>query len=141
MRRFFRHPTDIPICVRTAIVSKEEQCDMKDLSEGGLSCFLYSLIEVGMIVDITITSIDPPYYGQGKIVWAKLCDDNSATPRYEVGIKFTDNDEMYKVRMVQQICHIEQYRRRILEEEGRELDSNSAAQEWIQLYAADFGRH
>jgi len=140
MRRFFRHPTDIPICVKTATLSKEEECDMKDLSEGGLSCFLYSPIEVGMIVDINITTIDPPYHGQGKIVWAKLCDDNSKIPRYEVGIKFTDNNEMFKVRMVQQICHIEQYKLRILEEEGRELDSNAAAQEWIQLYAADFGR-
>ncbi len=141
MRRFFRHPTDIPICVKTATLSKEEECDMKDLSEGGLSCFLYSPIEVGMIVDINITTIDPPYYGQGKVVWVKLCDDNCKNPRYEVGIKFTDNNEMFKVRMVQQICHIEQYKLRILEEEGRELDSNAAAQEWIQLYAADFGSH
>lgn len=141
MRRFFRHPTDIPICVKTATLSKEEECDMKDLSEGGLSCFLYSPIEVGMIVDINITTIDPPYQGQGKIVWVKLSDDYSKNPRYEVGIKFTDNNEMFKVRMVQQICHIEQYKLRILEEEGRALDSNAAAQEWIQLYAADFGRH
>lgn len=141
MRRFFRHPTDIPICVRTAMVSMEEQCDMKDLSEGGLSCFLVSPIEVGMIVDISITTIDPPYHGKGKIVWVKLCDDRSKVTRYEVGIKFTDNDEMFKVRMVQQICHIEQYKQRVLHEEGRELDSNAAAQEWIQRYAADFGKH
>jgi hypothetical protein len=141
MRRFFRHPTDIPICVKTATLSKEEECDMKDLSEGGLSCFLFSPIEVGMIVDISIASIDPPYQGQGKIVWVKLCDDYRKNPRFEVGIKFTDNDEMFKVRMVQQICHIEQYKLRILKEEGRSLDSNAAAQEWIQLYAADFGRH
>ena len=141
MRRFYRHPTDIPISVKIATVCKEEQCDMKDLSEGGLSCFLFSPIEVGMIVDINITAIDPPYFGKGKIVWTKSCQARDQRPCYEVGIKFTDNDEMFKLRMVQQICHIEQYKQRVFSEEGRKLDSNEAAQEWIQLYAADFGQH
>jgi hypothetical protein len=40
--------------------------------------------------------------------------------------------------MVEQICHIEAYRRNILQTEGRVLDGRSAALEWIDKYAADF---
>ena len=40
--------------------------------------------------------------------------------------------------MVEQICHIEQYRREVLKKEGRRLSSEEAASEWIVKYASDF---
>jgi len=42
--------------------------------------------------------------------------------------------------MVEQLCYIERYRREVREKEGRELDSSSAAAEWIAKYAANFPR-
>ncbi len=41
-------------------------------------------------------------------------------------------------RMVEQICHIEQYKNEILKAEGRQLDSKQAALEWIQKFASEF---
>ena len=40
--------------------------------------------------------------------------------------------------MVEQVCQIEHYRREVLRVEGRVLDAESAAVEWIGRYAAEF---
>jgi hypothetical protein len=40
--------------------------------------------------------------------------------------------------MIEQICHIEHYRKEVKLAEGRELSSEEAADEWIKRYAGDF---
>jgi hypothetical protein len=40
--------------------------------------------------------------------------------------------------MIEQICHIEHYRKEVKLVEGRELSSEEAADEWITRYAGDF---
>ena len=40
--------------------------------------------------------------------------------------------------MVEQICHIEHYRIKVKENDGRDLNIEEAAQEWIEKYARDF---
>jgi hypothetical protein len=42
--------------------------------------------------------------------------------------------------MVEQVCHIEQYKADVLKKEGRELTGEEAAKEWILKYAKDFPR-
>ena len=66
------------------------------------------------------------------MVWCR-----EACPGYEAGLEFSETNE-FKARMVAQFCQIEDYRRDVLEKEGRELSSEDAAREWIMRYAADF---
>ena len=40
--------------------------------------------------------------------------------------------------MIEQICHIENYRQLIKKEQGIELSSEQAAKQWIQKYAHTF---
>jgi hypothetical protein len=42
--------------------------------------------------------------------------------------------------MVEQVCHIENYRKKILAETGTVLTSEQAAKEWIFHYAKEFPR-
>ncbi len=49
-----------------------------------------------------------------------------------------DTDGAFATRMVEQIQHIEHYRQEVLLVEGRTLDGDSAALEWISRYAALF---
>ena len=63
------------------------------------------------------------------------------TPQgYDVGVAFDEAATLFAVRMVEQLCRIEEYRRRVAEEEGRQLSSEQAAEEWIRRYAASFPR-
>ena len=43
--------------------------------------------------------------------------------------------------MVEQVCHIESYLRRVREREGRSLTAEQAAREWIGSHAEGFGRN
>lgn len=138
MRRFVRHPTDIPIAVRSLQTDAPvdgDTCTMLDVSQGGLACEVAQSFAVGSLVEIHIASVWPEYKGRGEVVWCAAKAD-----RFEIGVAFTDHGEAYKSRMVQQVCQIEHYKNIVFEREGRVLDGDQAAAEWIEKYAADFPR-
>jgi hypothetical protein len=39
--------------------------------------------------------------------------------------------------MVEQVCHIEHYRKEVMVCEGRQLTSEDAAKEWVAKYASN----
>ena len=149
MRQFTRHPTDIPIFLSLSdsmaepstdsVVEAESvcanDCSMTDVSLGGMACEVPAELQVGALVDVNIPSVQPCYTGHGEVVWCKRCMQG-----FEVGIRFVDTEEAYKSRMVQQVCQIEHYKNQVFEQEGRLLDTNEAAAEWVEKYAADFPR-
>lgn len=135
MRRFVRHPTDIPIHVHAAQVQHNGhgECQMTTVSQGGLSCEVDREFNVGCLVDIHIPSVTPAYHGLGEVVWC-----HARAGGFLIGLRFTDREEAFKSRMVQQVCQIEHYKNLVFEQEGRVLDGNQAASEWIQKHAASF---
>jgi hypothetical protein len=106
---------------------------MTTVSQGGLSCEVMSRVRVGCRVEIDIPSVSPAYHGRGEIMWCRQKGE-----RYEIGVRFTDKEEAFKARMVQQVCQIEHYKNTVFEQEGRLLDGDEAAAEWIKKYAAEF---
>lgn len=135
MRRYVRQSTNLPVAVsaQSAVIEASGEAAMKSLSQGGLSCQLPTAVSIGTIVKIEIASVSPPYSGMGEIVWCQQCDEY-----FEVGVRFTDTEEAFKARMVQQVCQVERYRKRVFEQEGRLLDAEQAAAEWIEKYAENF---
>ncbi len=135
-RRFIRHPASIPIQICSHAASHRyhaQSVTTHDVSAGGLSCESDQLMTVGEAVEVEISLEYPPFKTIGHVVWCKGQGDG-----YIVGIGFADLATAYAVRMVEQICYIEEYRQKILKEEGRELTSEEAALEWISKHAADF---
>ncbi|MFO1390070.1 PilZ domain-containing protein [Cellvibrio sp.] len=133
MRNYIRHPTSIPIHI-SAGAKSNEQVVVSNLSAGGLSFETDIPVRVGSVVDLSIPCINPDYQGEGVIVWRR----SRKPTRFEVGVRFTNDDEYFRVRMVEQVCQIEEYRQQ-LAEAGRKLTSEEAAYEWIARFAADFG--
>jgi len=126
-RRFIRHPTGIPIQLSIPNYNSERlsgyapRCvQTNDISVGGLSCESSEAMSAGQAVEVDV-------------LWCK--GDGAG---YLVGIGFSDFATAYSVRMVEQVCHIEEYRQKVLDEEGRQLSSEGAAEEWIDKYAAEF---
>ena len=136
LRRYIRHPVDIPIQVSAD--SAEHDDDETDLTItnvglGGLAFLSSRPYEVLQRVTITIPILDQDNQLTGNIVWCEKSDRG-----YEIGIEFEKSRDNYRLRMIEQICHIEHYRREVERVEGRKLDSHEAAQEWIAAYAKDF---
>jgi hypothetical protein len=53
-------------------------------------------------------------------------------------VEFIESKDAFRIRMVEQICHIEHYKNEIREKEGRLLNGREAALEWINKYAGSF---
>ena len=53
-------------------------------------------------------------------------------------VEFLAQDNAFRARMVERICHIENYRSEIFLTEGWVLTSEEAAIEWIRKFASDF---
>lgn len=133
MRNYIRHPTSIPIHVTTG--QDIGNLELQNLSTGGLCFMTDKSVKIGSCIDFLIPVVKPDYVGKGVVVWR-----HKQAPRlFEVGLKFTSDDEFFRARMVEQVCQIEKYRHDI-EKDGRTLNSEEAALEWIEKYAKDFGK-
>lgn len=133
MRQFIRHPASLPIeyAVDDSIMHIKEF--VKNIGEGGLCFGVSDNIEPGSVIFIRIPVCTPAFEAKGIVVWC--CKTNG---KYELGVKFADAATEFRVRMVEQVCHIKQYKKEILEKEGRKLSDEEAAVEWIEKYAKDF---
>ena len=132
-RRFIRHTADVPIEVRavpgdTAVVQQGT-----NVSEGGLAFVSDTCLDTEGTIEVRIPEVEPPFEAHARVVWCRPEDG-----RYLVGVQFLDASDTFKARMVEQVCTIEKYRRDVREQEGRELNSQEAAAEWIQKFAGRF---
>lgn len=131
MREYIRHPSDIPIeC--TVIDNRDGGVrSLQNISRGGLSFSSKKSVNKGALVTVQIPGRDVEAHG--RVVWCKKHDGS-----YDVGVAFVNADDAYTMRMVEQVCYIEQYRRQVKQLEGRNLTGAEAADEWIERYAESF---
>jgi hypothetical protein len=134
MRSYIRHPSDIPIHVQVATISSQlANQRLTNVSHGGLAFESEVPIESGTVIQMNIDVVDPGFEAQGVVTHCHEEEDH-----YIIGLEFISRDDLFVARMVEQICHIEHYKREVAEREGRELTGQQAAKEWIAKYAASF---
>jgi len=133
-RHYIRHPADIPIELIPEVnpLALSESIDdvmkvekMENVSSGGLmfqSAIPY-MQSKRMIVKIT--GIKPEFEACATVSWCR-----KSGRFYLVGLEFIDKDTEFKVRMVEQVCHIMHYKNEVLANEGRKLGNDEAAKEW-----------
>ncbi len=132
MRRFIRHPSDIPIHYSLGADIATQQ-KLKDVGVGGLCFSSDQPIQIGSEIEIEIRVNESLFKAKGIVAWSRPEGDF-----YSVGVEFLDKSTRYSVRMVEQICHIEHYRSEVCANNGRVIDSEQAAKEWVEKYAAQF---
>ena len=136
IRKYIRHPSDVPIKVMLDLVEDaDDDSDdtLTNVSIGGLSFVSSQAIEAGQKVSVCIPILQQDNYLAGTVVWCE-----KSKKGYEIGLEFEGKKDVFRLRMIEQICHIEHYRKEIKIVEGRELNSEEAANEWISRYAGDF---
>ena len=137
LRKFIRHPADVPIEVTSVAVStikdNKSYNKLNNVSLGGLAYFSQQPLTIGQYVKVFFPLLDKMHGFSGRVVWIK-----PSVEGYETGIQFENAEELYSLRMIEQVCHIEHYRREIEHQQGRILTSEEAAKEWIKRYAGEF---
>lgn len=141
MRRFIRHPSDMPIDFQINEDEPPVAHKIRDVSLGGLCFTAERPMQRGSHIRIHIPIASAasdggdqqPFEADGVVAWCRREGD-----AYAVGVQFADQSTQFGVRMVEQICHIEHYRYDVYQEQGRVLTSEEAAREWVERYAAEF---
>lgn len=133
-RRFIRHTADVPIQVRAVPGQPARQQPGINISEGGLSFVSEEQIPIGTTIEIRIDEVQPHFEAHARVVWIRPQNGDG----WCIGVQFLDAADNFRARMVEQVCAIDQYRRKVETEEGRKLDRAEAAQEWITKYAGRF---
>lgn len=150
MRSYIRHPSDIPIQIdltteknmqgkaASEAVSAEtsdqtQGQQLSNISHGGLAFNAERPLETGAVITLKISSVQPAFEAEGLVTHC-----SREGQHYVIGIEFISKDSLFVARMVEQVCHIEHYKRAIAEKEGRHLSGEEAAKEWIERYAASF---
>lgn len=135
MRTYIRHPADIPVQIELKSQPANQQRQIRNVSYGGLAfvsdCFIEPAAEVRLCIDV----VDPRFEAEGIVSYCRKKAD-----LYLVGVEFIQRDDLYIVRMVEQICHIQHYKQQVALQEGRNLSAQEAAREWISKYASCFPR-
>jgi len=132
-RSYIRHASNAPVQVQAR--EQVHAADMDDVSDGGLAFRNELPLDVGRELKIAIPMIKPPFDAECVVRWCRATEDGD----YEVGVMFSDPETVFRMRMVEQVCHIMEYRENCLAQ-GREISFEDAADEWIRQFAAGFGQ-
>jgi len=127
----------VPIRVTLDVVDDDSDDSddetLTNVSLGGLSFVSKQPLQVDQMVRVSIPVLRQDNHLSGKVVWCEQSQNG-----YEIGIEFEGSKDVFRLRMIEQICHIEHYRKEVKFAEGRELSSEEAANEWITRHAGDF---
>jgi hypothetical protein len=132
-REFIRHTVDVPLEIESLSSAEARREHSRNVSSGGLAFVSNVCPRVGDLLKLRIPTVDPPFEAAAHVAWCR-----PDGPRYLVGVKFVDPAAAFRSRMVQQVCSIENYRKEVQEQEGRDLSTQEAAAEWIEKYAGSF---
>ncbi len=112
----------------------QHPCDeLHNVSLGGLAFQSSEPLPTTQTVEVSFPLLDETHSFHGKVVWSRKINNG-----YEIGLQFDDAEQMYRLRMIEQICHIEHYREQLRQQQGRSISIEQAAKEWISRYADGF---
>lgn len=135
MRSFIRHPANMPIEFGTDPKTKNKVRTLQNVSTGGLCFVSETAFEKGVQLKINIPNLRYKFFEECVVIWCRKKEK-----KYEIGVKFLDDQTTFRMRMVEQICYIENYRKEVFSNEGRKLTAKEASDEWIEKFAKEFPR-
>lgn len=104
-----------------------------EVSGFGLSFTTDKRLTPGNLVELTILVLDEP---QRFVTRVMECRKHAKS--YVAKVSFATEEDAFRARMAEQLCHIDAYRQSVQESEGRQLKSEDAAEEWIRKFASRF---
>lgn len=140
-RRYFRHPMCFPLsfCLVKSVLKKTSQqtSEVKNISRGGLLFSAKKEAAAGSLIQIKIPFQDKLFKVKAEVAY---CRKNNDSGLYDVGVKFINAKETFKVRLIEQMYLISEYRDLRSIELGRDISLQEASREWIKKYSARFNR-
>lgn len=135
-RKFYRHPASVPMRCRRRGHRKGDDGSTRNVSNGGVAFVSPKPFTPGDVLELEFPSLRHNVNIQGEIVWTTPLD----THHYLSGLRFNDEHERLRARLVEQMCEIDRYHRVQNERYGRDLSREEAAEEWVTRFAERYPR-
>lgn len=133
-RKYIRHLLVNPLEFQIEN-EKIERTATENISEGGLMFTSKKHVAPGTLIKINMPLYDKMFKIKASVIYSRK--DNH-TDLYSIGVSFTDYADAFKVKLIEQIYLIEEYRVLRSLQLGRDLSLKEASEEWIKRYSERF---
>ena len=148
-RRFIRHPLCFPLTYKVVEAPSSENnkkvsvkketyekpASTINISMGGLLFAAKKPVKTGSGIIIKMPFQDKVFNVRAKVAH---CDKNEETKLYNIGAIFQRLSASYKVKLVEQLYLISEFRDLKCIELGKDVSLEKASKEWIERYSARF---
>ncbi len=129
---FIHHPPGLPIQCKT-LKNRAAHSVSDEAGNIGL-CFEWEhYIKPGTLLEVEIPLRGETQKFSGRVILVRSKDTG-----FEIGIWLDNKSDSARIRIVEQICHIEVYLKHKRHHEGPFVSPERVAQEWINRFASRF---
>jgi PilZ domain. len=137
-RHFIRHPICYPLEFEHASKKIKERTKTLNMSEGGLLFLSKYPIKKSETIILKMPLQDKVFRIKAKVMHVKRDGENKGL--YNVGVSFYRYSDAFKVKLVEQLYLIDEYRMLRSLQLGHELTMQKASEEWIKRYSKRFAK-
>jgi len=137
-RQFIRHPISHPIEFEVLPHEQGERTKTLDVSEGGLLFLSKQNINPGKIIVLKMPFQDKLFKVHARVAHTEKDAENPNL--YSIGVAFYRYSDAFKVKLIEQIYLIDEYRSLRSIQLGREVSLREASEDWISRYSERFDR-
>jgi len=136
-RKFIRHQMCFPLKYKVVKNGPLAKSETMDIGMGGMLFSARKPVKPG-----TMISVEMPF--QNKIFNLKAvvahCKKSGETNLYNIGVAFRKLSAAYKIKLIEQLYLISEFRDIRSIELGRQISLEKASKEWIRRYSDRFSR-
>lgn len=141
-RKFIRHPLCFPLSYKVvdkagASGGKEARSNTINIGMGGLLFAAKRHVDEGSTIVVKMPFENKVFNIRARVVH---CDRNPETKLNNIGVRFYRLNDAFKVKLIEQIYLISEYRDLKSMQLGRQISMEEASREWIKRYSERFSR-
>jgi len=141
-RRFIRHPISLPLVYKViksglTQTSEDMPTETRNISIGGLSFPAKKPVKPDSMIAISMPFEDKVFNVKAKVV---RCENNPETKLYDIAVNFFRLHEAFKVKMIEQIYLIAEYRDLLILQSGKDVSLEEASRKWVRRFSKRFKR-
>lgn len=141
-RRFIRHPLCFPLTYTVVEHTPVKAADEKrsttiNISMGGILFASKKPVKSGSVIMLKMPFQNKVFNVRAKVVH---CNKSPETSLYNIGASFHRLSAAYKVKLIEQLYLISEFRDLRSIQLGREISLEKASREWIKRYSERFKR-
>lgn len=137
-RRFIRHPICYPLEFEHAPKKIRERTKTLNVSEGGLLFLSRHSLKRGDLIILKMPLQNKVFKVKAKVMHANK--DEASPSLFNVGVSFYRFSDAFKVKLIEQLYLIDEYRMLRSLQLGHEMTMQKASEEWIKRYSKRFAR-